>query len=52
MMSDAASAKLREMQARIESAASTATTRNEVLNLRALWGDIEDALRLDTDETV
>ena len=50
MMSDAASAVLREAQARIETAAANATTRNELINLRALWGDIERALQVDKEK--
>jgi len=46
-MSENQTAKLREMQRRIETAAASATTRSELVNLRALWGDLEEVLRLD-----
>lgn len=35
------------MQERIELAARTATTRAEVVNLRALWGDLDRLKRSD-----
>lgn len=50
-MSEQATARLREIQHRIETAARSATTRSELVNLRALWGDIEETIRLD-NETV
>ena len=40
MTNDAASAELQKIKTRIETAAASATTRNELINLRALWGDI------------
>lgn len=46
-MSDVTANRLREIQRRIEVAAAAATTRAELVNLRALWGDIEETLRLD-----
>lgn len=46
--------RLREIQTRIESAASKATTREELMNYRALWGEIQvvldsEACSLPTD---
>lgn len=48
-MSEQATARLREIQKRIEVAAASATTRAEIVNLRALWGDIEETIRLDSE---
>ena len=49
-MSEAARAKLREMQNRLAEDAQTVMTRGDLLRLRAYWGDLEEALRLDTEE--
>ena len=48
--------RLRDMQYRIERAASTATTREELMNYRALWGEIQvvldsEACSLPNDST-
>lgn len=40
--------RLREIQRRIETAASTASTRAELVNLRALWGDVQIVLDSET----
>lgn len=40
--------RLREMQARIETAAGYASTRAELVNLRALWGDLQTVIDIET----
>jgi hypothetical protein len=44
--------RLREMQHSIERAAATASTRAELVNLRALWGDLQRVLDSETARTV
>lgn len=41
--------RLREMQRSIEKAAASATTRAELVNLRALWGDLESVIKSEVD---
>lgn len=43
-MSDTSLGRLREMQQQIERAAETASTRAELINLRALWGSLQQVL--------
>lgn len=45
MTNETANAELDKIKARIETAAASATTRNEVINLRAIWGDIDQVQR-------
>lgn len=40
--------RLREMQASIVRAATTASTRAELVNLRALWGDLQSVIDSET----
>lgn len=51
-MSEQTEARLREIQKRIETAAASASTRAELVNLRALWGDIERTIDADRSDTV
>ena len=41
--------RLRAMQQQIETAASTATTRAELMNLRALWGSLQTVIDSETE---
>lgn len=43
-MSDTSISRLREIQTEIVTAASRATTRAETVNLRSLWGQIEQII--------
>ena len=49
MMSDAASAKLHELQARFETDATEVRTRSDLIRLRMYWNDINEILALDGD---
>lgn len=40
--------RLRELQGQIERAASTASTRQELMNLRALWGSLQQVIDNET----
>lgn len=42
--------RLREMQHEIEVAARTASTRAELVNLRALWGSLQQVIDNETAE--
>lgn len=48
-MTSDSTAKLREIQKTVETAASTATTRAELINLRAIWGQIQSVLDSEND---
>lgn len=41
--------RLREMQTQIERAASTASTRQDLMNYRALWGSLQQVLDSETN---
>lgn len=47
-MSDTSLNRLREMQQQIERSAASATTRAELINLRALWGSVQQVLDAET----
>lgn len=47
-MSDTSLDRLREMQKQIERSAETASTRAELINLRALWGSLQTVLDSET----
>lgn len=44
--------RLREMQKQIERSAQTASTRAELINLRALWGSLQQVLDNEANRTV
>lgn len=48
-MSESATARLREMQRKIEADAARVTTRDDLIRLRMYWNDIEAAIRLDEE---
>lgn len=48
-MTSEATARLREMQKRIEADAQRVTTRDDLIRLRMYWADIEAAIQLDTE---
>ncbi|UDL16286.1 hypothetical protein SEA_ZOOMAN_315 [Microbacterium phage Zooman] len=44
--------RLRQMQSEIERAASTASTRAELMNLRSLWGTVQQVLDSEANRPV
>lgn len=44
--------RLRQMQQQIERSAATATTRAELMNLRALWGNLQVVLDSEANRAV
>lgn len=48
-MSENATAKLRELQARLAADAAKVHTREDYYRLQMYYGDIEAALRIDTE---
>ena len=51
-MSDSSLDKLREMQAQIERSAASASTRAELMNLRSLWGSVQQVLDSEANRPV
>lgn len=51
-MSDSSLDKLREMQAQIERSAASASTRAELMNLRSLWGSVQQVLDNEANRPV
>ncbi|URP22086.1 hypothetical protein SEA_BIG4_328 [Microbacterium phage Big4] len=51
-MSDSSLDKLREMQAQIERSAASASSRAELMNLRALWGSVQQVLDNEANRPV
>lgn len=51
-MSDTSLNRLREIQTQIERAAQTASTRAELINLRALWGSVQTVLDIESNRAV
>ena len=47
MMSEAASARIRDMQQNLADRAATVRTREELVMLRAMWGDLQGILDAD-----
>ena len=51
-MGDSSLDKLREMQAQIERSAASASTRAELMNLRSLWGSVQQVLDNEANRPV
>lgn len=51
-MSDTSLNRLRQMQQEIERAAASASTRAELINLRALWGSLQQVIDTETRSAV
>lgn len=47
-MSDTSVNRLRELQGEIERAATSASTRAELMNLRSLWGSLQQVIDSET----
>ena len=51
-MSESSLERLRSMQTEIERAAATASTRAELMNLRSLWGSVQQVLDNEANRPV
>ena len=51
-MSESSLERLRSMQTEIERAAATASTRAELMNLRSLWGSVQQVLNNEANRPV